>query len=107
MTEPNSPILDPPQRLDNVDLQRSHLYAVLTYRGELASWNWAFFVPNPSLPPIGSSGTLFHVSETDGRWGFVREQMDVLSSPLVVAIIQLADGGGDPECAGDAAVGRV
>ncbi|PPQ87375.1 hypothetical protein CVT24_000081, partial [Panaeolus cyanescens] len=71
------------------------LYAVLTYRGELASWNWAFFVPNPHISPIGSHGTLFHVVDTEspGVWKFEVEQRDVLSSPLVVAILRLADVG--------------
>lgn len=82
------------QRLDG--LEAGLLYAVLTYRGELASWNWAFFVPNPSVSPIGTSGTLFHVvnnSDSSGEWMFVAEPKDVTSSPLVVAIVRLADVG--------------
>ncbi|CAA7270503.1 unnamed protein product [Cyclocybe aegerita] len=77
------------------ELEAGLIYAVLTYRGELASWNWAFFVPNPSVAPIGTSGTMFHVVETDsaGVWRFEVESRDVISSPLVVAILRLADVG--------------
>ncbi|TFK19771.1 hypothetical protein FA15DRAFT_162574 [Coprinopsis marcescibilis] len=75
------------------ELEKGLLYAVLSYRGELASWNWTFFVPNPSTTPIGSAGTIFHVidNETAGEWKFETEQKDVISSPHVVAIIRLAD----------------
>ncbi|KAF9044158.1 hypothetical protein BJ165DRAFT_1347554, partial [Panaeolus papilionaceus] len=77
------------------ELESGLLYAVLSYRGELASWNWAFFVPNPSTSPIGSNGTMFHVvdAESPGVWKFEVEQRDVLNSPLVVAILRLADVG--------------
>ena len=77
------------------ELEPSLLYAVLTYRGELASWNWAFFVPNASISPIGSAGTLFHVVKANdaAEWRFEVENKDVLSSPLVVAIVRLADVG--------------
>jgi len=78
------------------ELEPGLLYAVLTYRGELASWNWAFFVANPTANPIGTSGTMFHVNIADqggvGCWKFeVESKMDVISSPLVVAILRLAD----------------
>jgi hypothetical protein len=75
-----------------MELESGHLYGVLTYRGELASWNWAFFVPNPSISPIGSSGTLFHVvNAIDAEeWNFEIETKDIVSSPLVVALIRLA-----------------
>lgn len=53
---------DPAHRLATI--KPGGLYAVLTYRGELASWDWAFFVPDPNAAPIGSSGTKFHVQET-------------------------------------------
>lgn len=44
--------------------------SVLSYRGELASWNW---VSNPTVDPIGTNGTLFLVVDQDFD-----------SSPLVV-----------------------
>jgi len=77
------------------ELEPSRLYAVLTYRGELASWNWAFFVPNSSTSPIGSAGTVFHVVKINdtAEWTFEVENWDIISSPLVVAIIRLADVG--------------
>jgi hypothetical protein len=77
------------------ELEPSLLYAVLTYRGELVSWNWAFFVPNSSITPIGSAGTLFHVVKASdaAEWRFEVEIKDIVSSPLVVAIIRLADVG--------------
>ena len=74
-----------------MELEPGHLYGVLTYRGELASWNWAFFVPNPTVSPIGSLGTLFHVvNASDMEWKFEIETKDVVTSPHIVAIIQLA-----------------
>ncbi|KAG6836728.1 hypothetical protein H0H93_004391 [Arthromyces matolae] len=81
------------------ELEPDRLYAVLTYRGELASWEWTFFVPDSSIPPVGSSGTLFHVintlseHESSGTWKFKAETKDVVSSPHVVAIIRLGDVG--------------
>ncbi|KAM6495057.1 hypothetical protein JOM56_009680 [Amanita muscaria] len=76
-------------------LEAGHLYAVLTYRGELASWNWAFFIPDPSVPPIGAFGTVFHVvhetEELKMVWKFTRERKEVLTSPLVVTMVRLAD----------------
>lgn len=75
-----------------MELEPGHLYGVLTYRGELASWNWAFFIPNPSISPIGSAGTLFHVINTsdDVEWKFEIRTKNVVTSPHVVAIIRLA-----------------
>ncbi|KAG6830607.1 hypothetical protein H0H87_007550 [Tephrocybe sp. NHM501043] len=85
---------------DTIELEPDHLYAVLMYRGDPASWNWTFFLPNSSVSPIGSSGTLFHVIiSASGResnktdWKFAAETKDVVSSPLVVAIIRLGDVG--------------
>lgn len=77
------------------ELEPGLLYAVLTYRGELASWNWAFFVPNPAVSPIGAAGTLFHVVDNDsvGLWKFEVEPSNILASPMVVAILRLADVG--------------
>jgi hypothetical protein len=78
------------------ELEPNLLYAVLTYRGDLASWNWAFFVPDSSVSPIGSVGTLFHVvmgTDSAGEWKLEVETKDILSSPLAVAIIRLADVG--------------
>lgn len=74
------------------ELEAGFLYAILCYRGELATWSWGFFVPNPTINPIGTSGTMFHV-DTDGVgvWKLEVESKDVISSPLVVAILQLAD----------------
>ena len=76
------------------ELEKGKLYAVLAYKGELASWLWAFFIPDPSVSPIGSCGTIFHVVEgSPNSWKFVREVKELLSSPLVVAIVQLGDIG--------------
>jgi len=93
---PDSPeIPDATHPLTAEELEPGLLYAVLTYRGELASWNWAFFVPNPTVSPIGTSGTIFHVVDNDsvGLWKFEVETRDVISSPLVVAILRLANVG--------------
>ena len=90
------PVLDATHPLTAEELEPGLLYAVLTYRGELASWNWAFFVPNPAVGPIGTSGTIFHVVDTDsiGLWKFeIEHKRDVISSPHVVAILRLADVG--------------
>ncbi|EDR13474.1 uncharacterized protein LACBIDRAFT_322437 [Laccaria bicolor S238N-H82] len=87
---PSSPNATYPLHGD--ELEPGLLYAVLTYRGELASWNWSFFVPNPAVTPIGSSGTLFHVVDNAVReWKFEMEVKDVVSSPHVVAIVRLAN----------------
>jgi hypothetical protein len=77
----------------NQHLEPGLLYAVLSYRGELASWDWAFFVANPTVNPIGTSGTMFHVVDQDGVgcWKFEVESKEVISSPLVVAILRLTD----------------
>jgi len=74
-----------------MELESGHLYGVLTYKWDLASWNWAFFVPNPSISPIGSAGTSFHVVDVSvGHWRFEIETKDVVTSPHVVALIRLA-----------------
>ena len=88
---PDTP--DSTHPLNPQELEAGLLYAVLSYRGELASWNWAFFVPNPAVNPIGTSGTMFHVVDSDGAnvWRFEVESKDIVSSPLVVAILRLAD----------------
>lgn len=74
------------------ELEGGRLYAVLTYNDDFM-WKWAFFIPNPIVSPIGKSGTIFQVTEIqDSRnWKFVREEKDVLSWPLVVAIVQLGE----------------
>jgi len=94
---PDSPATpDATHPIDGGNLEAGFLYAVLTYRGELASWNWAFFIPKPDAFPIGSSGKIFHVVDTDsgGLWKFEAEDdKDVISSPHVVAIIRLGDVG--------------
>lgn len=95
---------DPTHRLNSDELEPGLIYAVLTYRGDLASWNWAFFIPNPSIKPVGTSGTLFHVvndTGSAGDWRLEIETKDVIASPLVVAIVRLADVGfiGDYEAA--------
>jgi len=74
------------------ELEPNGLYAVLTYRGDLAAWNWAFYVPNPSVIPIGASGTLFRVDSTT-EWSFEVTTKDIVSSPLAVAIVLLGDVG--------------
>ncbi|PPQ70267.1 hypothetical protein CVT26_014556 [Gymnopilus dilepis] len=93
MTESPDTPADIPHTLTGEELEPGLLYAVLSYRGELASWNWAFFLPNPAVRPIGTSGTMFHVVDTDsaGLWKFEVESKDVISSPLVVAILRLAN----------------
>ncbi|KAF8066563.1 hypothetical protein FPV67DRAFT_1417636 [Lyophyllum atratum] len=75
------------------DLVPNRLYAVLTYRGDLAAWNWAFYVPNPSVFPIGASGTLYHVIDSATEWNFEIITKDIVSSPLAVAIVLLGDVG--------------
>ncbi|TFK66475.1 hypothetical protein BDN72DRAFT_823384 [Pluteus cervinus] len=76
---------------NNRTIELESLYAVLTYRGELASWNWAFFVASPTSHPTGTSGTIFRVADIDGEWKFVTEVKDVVSSPMVVALVKLGD----------------
>lgn len=82
-----------PKELDSEELDAGRLYAILSYRGDLASWNWAFFVPDPTKSPIGSSGTIFHVvnDPTTNEWKFKVETRDVVSWPLVVTVVRLAD----------------
>lgn len=87
---------EPAPPVSSIELQSDCLYAVLTYRGELASWNWAFHIPDPSVSPIGSEGTLFHVANSNGSvdgWRFEVESKDIVSSHLVVAIVLLGDVG--------------
>ncbi|KAF9500261.1 hypothetical protein BDN71DRAFT_1440867 [Pleurotus eryngii] len=76
------------------NLEPGRLYALLTYRGDLASWNWAFFVPDPAQSPIGSGGTVFHVKSdvnNANRWVFETASKDIVGSPLTVAIVRLGD----------------
>lgn len=76
------------------DLAPGFLYAVLSYRGDLATWNWEFFVPDPSQTPIGQGGTAFRVvdtAESGGQWTFESKQKDVINSPFAVAIVRLTD----------------
>ncbi|KAF8992161.1 hypothetical protein BDQ17DRAFT_1332460 [Cyathus striatus] len=48
--------------------------------------------PNPKYTPIGSSGTIFHIQgETPAQWKFEIDTKDVVSSPIVVALVQLAN----------------
>jgi hypothetical protein len=80
--------------VSSLELAPGLLYAVLTYRGDLACWNWSFFVPNPTVFPIGTDGTVFHVindPDAPGEWEFVMERKDVVGSPLVVVIVRLGD----------------
>ncbi|PFH49458.1 hypothetical protein AMATHDRAFT_41523 [Amanita thiersii Skay4041] len=81
------------KRISSGKLEPGELYAVLTYRGDLASWNWAFFIPDPSVSPIGSTGTIFHVIHDNDAvsWKFEKDEKDVVSSPMVVAIVRLAN----------------
>ncbi|KAJ8507776.1 hypothetical protein ONZ45_g9892 [Pleurotus djamor] len=75
-------------------LETGRLYALLTYRGDLASWNWAFFVPDPSKTPVGSGGTVFHVindNKNPNRWAFEAVTKDIVASPLTVAMVRLGD----------------
>ncbi|KXN92048.1 hypothetical protein AN958_10035 [Leucoagaricus sp. SymC.cos] len=82
-----------PAELDIDQLEPGTLYAVLTYRGDFASWNWSFFVPDPAASPVGSSGTIFHVvnDPATDEWKLEDKTRDVLSWPLVVTIVALAD----------------
>lgn len=97
MPRTNSPDTpDATHPIPSNELEENLLYAVLSYRGELATWNWAFYIPNPEVKPIGTSGTIIHVVDNDmaGCWKFEREpNKDVISSPTVVAIVRLADVG--------------
>jgi len=74
------------------ELEGGKLYAVLTDNDDFM-WKWAFFIPNPSVSPIGSSGTIFQVTEIqDPRgWRFVKDEKNVLSWQPVVTIVQLGD----------------
>lgn len=79
-----------------VDLQPGFLYAVLLYCNDLASWDWAFFVPNPQVSPLGADGTMFFIDDepdttTMRGWKFEMEKRDIVGSPLTVAIIRLGD----------------
>ena len=99
-----------PTELDIEELEENTIYAVLSYRGDFASWNWGFYVPDPSQSPIGSSGTIFHVvnesmsssstsssassSMIGNGWELeVVGKRDIISWPLLVAIVKLADVG--------------
>lgn len=99
-----------PTELDIEELEENTIYAVLSYRGDFASWNWGFYVPDPSQSPIGSSGTIFHVvnesmsssstssspssSMIGNGWELeVIGKRDIISWPLLVAIVKLADIG--------------
>ncbi|PFH53656.1 hypothetical protein AMATHDRAFT_54020 [Amanita thiersii Skay4041] len=91
------------------ELSPDSLYAVLLYEGDPRSWNWALFIPDPFVSPIGSSGTVFRVFQVcdeydvdDSRhWKFEDCHIDVISSS-VVAIIQLIDiNGFTPDLAGE------
>ncbi|KAF5367272.1 hypothetical protein D9615_010449 [Tricholomella constricta] len=97
MVEYSDPSPDtPPNVCTDAELESNRLYAVLSYRGDLAAWNWAFYVPNSSVSPIGSSGTLFHVinsADSSAEWAFEAETKDIVSSPLLVAIVRLGDVG--------------
>ncbi|PFH53657.1 hypothetical protein AMATHDRAFT_54021 [Amanita thiersii Skay4041] len=78
-----------------VELEVGNLYALLIYEGDPDSWNWAFYLPDPSLSPIGSSGIVFRVirgCDSDGEidWKFDNCPMDDVSTS-VIAIIQLVD----------------
>ncbi|CAA7270381.1 unnamed protein product [Cyclocybe aegerita] len=75
---PDTP--DTTHPLSSQELEVGLIYAVLTYQGELASWNWAFFILNPSVEPIGTARTMFHVVKTDsaGMWRFEVELRVVL-----------------------------
>lgn len=90
-----------PHGYGDVEMEPNRLYAVLSYRGDLAAWNWAFFVPNSNISPIGMSGTLFYVVNTaessgetgSGEWIFKADTREIVSSPLLVAIVRLGDVG--------------
>jgi len=99
-----------PTELDIEELEENIIYAVLSYRGDFASWNWGFYVPDPSQSPIGSSGTIFQVvnesisssstssspssSMIGNGWELeVVGKRDIISWPLLVAIVKLTDVG--------------
>lgn len=82
-----------PKQLDRAQLDPGTLYAVLSYRGDLASWDWSFFVPDPSKLPIGSCGTIFHVAPdpATSEWKLQVETQNIIAWPLVVTVVRLAD----------------
>lgn len=88
---PQTPDLTHP--LNTEELEEGLLYAVLSYRGEVGSWNWAFYVPDPSIAPIGSKGMMYHVIEdaSDGIWKFEVGVKEALASPETIAIVRLSD----------------
>ncbi|KAF9531438.1 hypothetical protein CPB83DRAFT_786789 [Crepidotus variabilis] len=90
---PETPDLTRP--INSPELETGLLYAAISYRGELASWNWAFYVPDPSVSPVGTKGTIFHVVELDiagaGLWKFESGITEILKSPETVALIRLSD----------------
>jgi hypothetical protein len=93
MGDPTDPPHTTPKQLDRAQLDPGTLYAVLSYRGDLAAWDWSFFVPDPSKLPIGSCGTIFHVvpDAATSEWKLHVETQDIIAWPLVVAVVRLAD----------------
>lgn len=78
--------------INSEELEPGMLYAVLSYRGELATWNWGFYVPDPAVSPVGAKGTVFHVIEdTAGLWKFEVDIKEMLSSQETIAFIRLSD----------------
>lgn len=78
-------------------LEGGSLYAVLLFRGDYTTWDWAFFVPDASKAPMGSAGSLFHVANVPslgsaGRWAFEMDStVDFHASTETVAMVRLAD----------------
>lgn len=78
----------------NRKLEAGKLYAVLTYREEVAWWDWAFFIPDPSHEPIGKSGmvyTIIQESREPISWRYVAKEKDVLTWSSVVTVVELAN----------------
>jgi hypothetical protein len=75
------------------ELEPGALYIVLFYGGEVVNWNWSFYLPDDARTPIGRAGTLFHLTRDPDLGGQLRlvaeESADLISSPLVVAIVRL------------------
>ena len=83
---------DIPKALDTKELEPGFLYIVLTHVDDPAFWNFAFFISNPAIRPIGTSGTLYHIEEKPvGKWKLKVESKNIISSSLVLAILRLEE----------------
>ncbi|KAF9033755.1 hypothetical protein BDZ89DRAFT_1062852 [Hymenopellis radicata] len=83
----------PPEEISRPSLDGGSLYAVLLFRGDYTTWDWAFFVPDAAKTPIGALGSLFHTTQgSAGRWAFAMENSaDFHQCAEAVAMVRLAD----------------